>query len=155
MKRGWLAVVRVIRKHESFSTLIFNDNVLSRATKGVIFYQREGIAVTQWRFQLRFHIFDDGAQVRPGVFTGPRVIRFSGGAWFHRLPPHTRIQVAWVNTNLRANGYVKARIVFANEFGRLVGTIVTGQLHGPALQVEPDAGFDEFLACPVVVRIER
>src|SRR6267143_2078299 len=45
-------------------------------------------------------------------------------------------------------------IVFANEFGRLVGTIVTGQLHRPGLEVEPEAGFDEFLPRPVVMRIE-
>ena len=45
-------------------------------------------------------------------------------------------------------------IVFANVPGGVVGAIVAGQLHRAGLEIQPHARFDEFLARPVVLRIE-
>ncbi len=86
---------------------------------------------------------------------GPRIIGFHCRASFIGFPPHAGIQIARVNAKLRADDNVKAGIVLANEFGRVVRPIVAGQLHRTGLQIQPHARFYEFLARPVVVRIER
>src|SRR6266498_1924755 len=72
----------------------------------------------------------------------------------HRFPAHARIHVARINTKFWRHDDMKARVIFANEFRGLIRPIISRELDRPGLEVQPDAGFNEFFAGPIVMRIK-